>query len=100
STMTGTDLWLKAENLQKTGAFKARGAVNAALQLTPEERRHGVISISAGNHAAGVAYGARIAGTSATIVMPETATRSKIAATEGYGAEVVLVDGTRLLESM
>src|SRR5579864_5551121 len=100
SEMTGADLWLKAENLQKTGAFKVRGAVNAALQLTPEECARGVIGMSAGNYAAALAFGARIAGTNATIVMPETATRSKIAATQGYGGKVVLVDGRRLKESM
>jgi threonine dehydratase len=100
SGMTGTDLWLKAENLQKTGSFKSRGAVNAALQLTPEERARGVIGVSAGNFAAALAFGARMAGVRATVVMPQTAPRSKIAATEGYGAEVVLVDGQRLMEGM
>jgi threonine dehydratase len=100
SEMTGTDLWLKAENLQKTGSFKARGAINAALQLTPEERTRGVIGVSAGNFAAALAFGARMAGTRATLVMPETAPRSKVAATEGYGAKVVLVDGRRLMEGM
>jgi threonine dehydratase len=100
SKLTGTDLWLKAENLQKTGSFKPRGAVNAALQLSLEERARGVIGVSAGNYAAALAFGAAIAGTHATIVMPETATRSKIAATQGYGGEVVLVDGRRLMESM
>jgi len=100
SELTGTDLWLKAENLQKTGSFKPRGAINAALQLTPEERTQGVIGVSAGNHAAALAFGARMAGTSATLVMPETATRSKIAATEAYGGKVVLVEGSRLMEGM
>lgn len=100
SERTGTDLRLKAENLQKTGSFKPRGAVNAALQLTPEQRASGVIAVSAGNHGAGLAYAARVAGTRATIVMPENATRSKVAAVQSYGAEAVLVDGSRLMESM
>jgi threonine dehydratase len=100
SEMTGTDLWLKAENLQKTGSFKPRGAINAALQLTSEERARGVIGVSAGNFAAALAFGARIAGIRATVVMPETAPRSKVAATQGYGGDVVLVDGRRLMESM
>jgi len=100
SERSGADLWLKAENLQKTGSFKPRGGISAALQLSPEERSRGVISISAGNHAAALAFAARMAGTHATLVMPETASLSKIAATRGYGAEVVLVDGRRLMESM
>lgn len=100
SELSGADLWLKAENLQKTGSFKPRGGINATLQLAPEERSRGVISISAGNHAAALAFAARMAGTHATLVMPETASLSKIAATRGYGAEVVLVDGRRLMESM
>src|SRR5947209_3918830 len=100
SELSGADLRLKAENLQKTGSFKPRGGINATLQLAPEERSRGVISISAGNHAAALAFAARMAGTHATLVMPETASLSKIAATRGYGAEVVLVDGRRLMESM
>jgi threonine dehydratase len=100
SALTGTNLWLKAENLQKTGSFKPRGGINAALQLTPQECTRGVIGVSAGNYAAALAFGARMAGTRATLVMPETAPRSKVAATRGYGAEVVLVDGHRLMESM
>jgi threonine dehydratase len=93
-------VFLKAENLQKTGSFKARGGTNAILSLTPEQKTQGVIVVSAGNHGAGVAYGARIAGVQATVVMPETAMYSKIAAVEGYGAEVKLVDPARLMESM
>ena len=68
SEMTSTDLWLKAENLQKTGSFKSRGSINVALQLTPEECARGVIAVSAGNHAAGLAFGARMAGSRATLV--------------------------------
>jgi len=100
SDMTGTDLWLKVESLQKTGSFKPRGGINATLHLSPEERERGVIAVSAGNHGAGVAFGARMVGSRATIVMPTTATRSKIAAIQGYGARVELVDHSRLLESM
>jgi threonine dehydratase len=100
SQMTGADLWLKAENLQKTGSFKPRGAINVATSLTPEERGRGLIAVSAGNHGAGLAYAARMTGTAATIVMPAGATQSKIAAIRGYGAEVALVDGSRLMESM
>jgi len=69
SELTGTDLWLRAENLQKTGSFKPRGAINAALQLTPEECARGVIGVSAGNYAAALAFGARMAGTRATLVI-------------------------------
>ncbi len=100
SDWTGALLYLKPENLQRTGSFKPRGGINAASLLTAYERARGVIAVSAGNHGAGLAYGARMTGTRATIVMPETASRSKIAAIEGYGAEVVLVDGGRLMESM
>jgi threonine dehydratase len=100
SRLTGNTVFLKAENLQKTGSFKARGGANAILGLTLEQKSRGVIVVSAGNHGAGVAYGARIAGVQATVVMPETAMHSKIAAVEGYGARVKLVDPARLMESM
>jgi threonine dehydratase len=100
SRMSGCTVFLKAENLQKTGSFKARGGTNAVLGLSTEEKARGVIVVSAGNHGAGVAYGARIAGVRATVVMPDTAMLSKIAAVEGYGAEVRLVDPMRLMESM
>jgi threonine dehydratase len=100
SRMSGASVFLKAENLQKTGSFKARGGTNAVLSLSPEQKARGVIVVSAGNHGAGVAYGARIAGVPATVVMPETAMHSKIAAVEAYGAEARLVDPMRLMESM
>ncbi|GAC1657639.1 MAG: threonine ammonia-lyase [Acidobacteriaceae bacterium] len=100
SEMTDTDLWLKAENLQKTGSFKSRGGINAATTVPSKAKARGVIAVSAGNHGAGLAYGARIAGIEATIVMPETAIQSKIAAIESYGARVVLVDGGALMEGM
>lgn len=93
SALTGKEIYLKLENLQKTGSFKIRGAYNKIANLTPEEKAHGVIAASAGNHAQGVAYGASQAGIKATIVMPEIAPLAKITATRGYGAEVVLAGG-------
>lgn len=93
SELTGNEIFLKLENLQKTGSFKIRGAYNKINNLTPEEKAHGVIAASAGNHAQGVAYGASRAGIKATIVMPEIAPLAKITATRGYGAEVVLAGG-------
>jgi threonine dehydratase len=93
SVLTGNEIYLKLENLQKTGSFKIRGAYNKINSLTPEEKAHGVIAASAGNHAQGVAYGASKAGIKATIVMPENAPLAKITATRGYGAEVVLAGG-------
>ncbi len=86
--LTNTRLALKAENLQRTGSFKARGALNAVLQLTPEQRERGVITLSAGNHGQGLAYAAQIAGVRCVVFVPETAVPTKIAAIRGYGAEV------------
>jgi threonine dehydratase len=83
-------IYLKLENLQLTGSFKARGAFNKMLQLTPEQRTAGVIAASAGNHAQGVAYAARQLGIAATIVMPETTPLAKIRGTEELGATIVL----------
>jgi threonine dehydratase len=100
SKVTGGDLWLKAENLQKTGSFKARGTITAAMRLTAAERERGLIAVSAGNHAAAVAYAARLTGTRATLVMPQGATTSKVAAVQGYGGHAVLVPGHRLMEEM
>ena len=88
----GVHLHLKCENLQKTGSFKPRGALNKILSLTPEERERGLVTVSAGNHAQAVAWAARIAGTACTVVMPTAAPASKIEATRGYGAEIVLHD--------
>jgi threonine dehydratase len=85
----GGPVWLKAENLQKTGSFKPRGALNQIEQLSAEEKARGVITVSAGNHAQGVAWAAA-AGVQATVVMAEAASPVKVAATRGYGAEVVL----------
>lgn len=86
----GVQLWLKAENLQKTGSFKARGAANKVLHLTGEERGRGVISASAGNHGQALAYVAQHVGIPGYIVMPEKANPSKVAAVRGYGAEAIL----------
>lgn len=83
-------VWLKAENLQKTGSFKPRGVLNKLRHLTAEEKRRGLITISSGNHAQALAYGAAVEGLRATVVMPETASPTKVAATRAYGAEVVL----------
>nr|WP_092070658.1 threonine ammonia-lyase [Dendrosporobacter quercicolus]NSL48329.1 threonine ammonia-lyase [Dendrosporobacter quercicolus DSM 1736]SDM13242.1 threonine dehydratase [Dendrosporobacter quercicolus] len=90
SAMAGCDVYLKLENLQKTGSFKIRGSYNKIRLLTPDESARGVIAASAGNHAQGVAYAARRGRVKATIVMPEAAPLAKITATRGYGAEVVL----------
>ena len=88
------EIYLKTENLQITGAFKARGAYYKISQLTDEERAKGVIACSAGNHAQGVARAAQRFGIKATICMPNSAPISKVEATKSYGAEVVLVEGT------
>ena len=85
--LTGTRLGLKAENLQRTGSFKARGALNAVLTLTPEQRERGVITLSAGNHGQGLAYAAQLAGVRCVVFMPEGAVPTKVAAVQGYGAE-------------
>ena len=85
----GVRLHLKCESFQKTGSFKARGALNKILSLTPAERDRGLVTVSAGNHAAAVAWAARIAGCSAVVVMPVDAPKSKIDAVRGYGAEIV-----------
>ena len=87
-------LYLKPENLQKTGSFKLRGAYNKIANLSDEECRRGVIACSAGNHAQGVAYAARERGIKAVICMPEYAPRIKVENTAAMGAEVVLVPGT------
>jgi threonine dehydratase len=89
SERIGVEIRLKCENLQRAGAFKFRGAMNALLQLSDEQRSRGVVAFSSGNHAQGVALAARTLGIRATIVMPEGSVASKVAATEAYGAEVV-----------
>src|SRR5437899_8192872 len=88
--MTGADVYLKAENLQRSGSFKVRGASYKISRLSKEEYSRGVIAASAGNHAQGVAIAAAQYNISCTIVMPETAPLAKVTATQGYGAEVVL----------
>ncbi|TDW18817.1 pyridoxal-phosphate dependent enzyme [Kribbella kalugense] len=88
----GAEVFLKAENFQRIGAFKFRGAYNAISLLTPDQLRSGVAAYSSGNHAQAVALAARLAGTSAVILMPEDAPPTKLAATRGYGAEVVTYD--------
>jgi threo-3-hydroxy-L-aspartate ammonia-lyase len=98
SERAGLEVRLKCENLQRGGSFKVRGAMNALLQLDPEQRRRGVVAFSSGNHAQGVALAARELGIAATIVMPENSVPSKVAATEAYGATVVqagVTAGTR-----
>jgi threonine dehydratase len=93
----GTRVFFKCENLQNGGAFKIRGASNLILSLTPEQLRRGVVAFSSGNHAIAVALAARHAGTSATIVMPADAPRTKIETTRAQGAHIVAYD--RLHES-
>ena len=83
-------VWLKAENLQRTGSFKVRGAVNRLSLLGPEERRAGVIAASAGNHGQAVAWAARELGITATVFMPQDAPMAKVEATRNYGAHTVL----------
>ncbi|MFI1505307.1 pyridoxal-phosphate dependent enzyme [Streptomyces sp. NPDC020597] len=90
--IVGAEVLLKCENFQRVGAFKFRGAYNAASRLTPEQLSRGVAAYSSGNHAQAVALAARELGAAAVIVMPEDAPRSKRAATEGYGAEIVTYD--------
>src|SRR5579862_1912608 len=91
SRQTGNTIFLKLENLQMTGSFKERGALNKILLLTEEERRRGVIAASAGNHAQAVSYHAIKRGIKAQICMPLTTPMVKVSATRGYGAEVILV---------
>ena len=90
SQQTGNSIFLKLENLQMTGAFKERGALNKILLLSEDERRRGVIAASAGNHAQAVAYHATKRGIQAQICMPLTTPLVKVSATRGYGAEVIL----------
>lgn len=90
SELSQNSIYLKLENLQKTGSFKLRGAFNKIATLSDEEKSRGVIAASAGNHAQGVAYAAKNFGVPCTIVMPEAASLAKISATQHYGANVVL----------
>lgn len=93
----GRTIWCKAENLQPVGAFKIRGAWHRLTDLTPEQAAAGVVGVSSGNHAQGVAWAAKRLGIAATIVMPSNAPKMKLAATRALGAEVVLYD--RVTES-
>ncbi|MFF7330177.1 pyridoxal-phosphate dependent enzyme [Streptomyces sp. NPDC008150] len=90
--LAGAEVFLKCENLQRVGAFKFRGAYNAASRLTPDRLARGIAAYSSGNHAQAVALAARELGTTAVIVMPEDAPRSKREATAAYGAEIVTYD--------
>jgi threonine dehydratase len=98
--MAGVDLYLKCENLQKTGSFKPRGQINRIANLTDAERARGIIIVSAGNAAQGCAYAARSVGARCVVVMPETAPQAKVDATRGYGAEVVQHGTIATLASM
>ena len=99
SQIAGRDVWLKAENLQRTGAFKVRGAVNRLATLTESEREAGVVAASAGNHGQAVAWAARQAGVNARIYVPQDAPMSKVEACRTYGAETVMV-GERFEDAM
>ncbi len=96
SRLTNANVFLKLELFQKTGSFKPRGVLNALSSLDAPARERGVISLSAGNHAQALAWGATSLGIRSTIVMPNTAQHSKIEATRGYGGEVVLTDADLL----
>jgi threonine dehydratase len=88
----GAEVFFKCENLQRMGAFKLRGAFNALAKFTPDQRKAGVVAFSSGNHAQGIALSARMLGIPATILMPQDAPEAKVAATRGYGGEVILYD--------
>jgi len=87
--LTGANVFFKCENLQRMGAFKFRGAYNALSQLSPDEKRRGVLAFSSGNHAQAVALAGQLLSVKTTIVMPEDAPKVKLEATRGYGGEVV-----------
>lgn len=99
SGITGAEVWIKFENLQFTASFKERGAVNRLTRLSDREKQAGIIAMSAGNHAQGVAYHARRLGIPATIVMPVTTPFNKVRHTEAHGARVIL-HGDNLAEAM
>lgn len=99
SERIGGPVFLKCENLQRTGSFKARGAYVRISRLTDDERSRGVVAASAGNHAQGVAFAAALLGTKATVVMPAGAPLPKIAATRSYGAEIIL-HGARVEDAL
>ena len=88
----GAEVFFKCENMQRMGAFKFRGGYNSLAKFTPEQRKAGVVAFSSGNHAQAIALSARLLGIPATIVMPHDAPAAKVAATKGYGAQVVIYD--------
>src|SRR3982074_3270144 len=87
-SLAGEGVWLKAETLQRTGSFKVRGAVNAVLQLTPEQRGRGVITLSAGNHGQALAFAAQAFQIPCVVVVREDAPMNKLQAIRRYGAEI------------
>lgn len=93
--LLGAELFFKCENLQRAGAFKFRGAFNALSKFDAAQRRAGVVAFSSGNHAQAVALAGRVLGIPATILMPNDAPQAKVAATQGYGAEVIRFDRYR-----
>ena len=98
SERVGTAAFLKAENFQRTGSFKPRGAVYAISKLSKEQRERGIVTMSAGNAAQAIAFAARTAGVPVTVAMPQTAPQSKVDATRGYGAKIVFApDMTKLI---
>ena len=99
SRVAGRDVWLKAENLQRTGAFKVRGAVNRIATLSPDERAAGVVAASAGNHGQAVAWAARNAGIPARIYVPQDAPMAKVEACRTYGSELIM-GGDRFEDAM
>ena len=94
SKFTNSNVYLKLENLQNTGSFKIRGAYNKIFHLTDDEKKRGVVCASAGNHAQGVAHASTLLGIKSTVYMPIFAPPTKIIATIGYGANVVLEGNT------
>jgi len=88
----GKEVFFKCENFQRAGAFKIRGATNKVQSLTPEERQRGIVAFSSGNHAQAVALAGKEAGTRVVVAMPEDAPKMKVAATRGYGAEIIFYD--------
>ena len=95
--LAGVELVFKLEMFQRTGSFKIRGVLNKLAGLSTEEKQRGVIGVSSGNHAQALAYGAKLEGVPATIVMPDYSVPGKVAATKGHGAEVVMVPAAELL---
>jgi len=94
--VAGVLLHLKCESMQRTGSFKARGALNAMMQLSTAEKARGVVTVSAGNHAQSLAWAASLVGAGSIACMPEGASSAKVAATRGYGGKIELVPGERI----